>query len=127
MEPATTWPSTRRNSGTSRSSRLLRLMTDSRPESLTDARRQIRQALSAAGVGPGATLEMEIAASEILSNTHRHAYPGTIGPVFVEVFHTAMMVMVIIIDHGIATDAPALPRVQPLTTQYGGRSLYLVG
>ena len=127
MDHATTRLSELRDSGLSHIARPLALKTDSRPESLTDARRQIRQAMSATGLGPEAASDMEIAASEVLSNTHRHAYPGTIGPVFVEVFCTVLAVMVVIIDHGRATGAVPIPNVQPSRTQYGGRGLYLVG
>lgn len=83
--------------------------------------------MSATGLGPKAASDMELAASEALSNTYRHAYPGTIGPVFVEVFRTVLAAVVVIIDHGRATGAPPIPSVQPSRTQYGGRGLYLVG
>lgn len=127
MVTATAPPTERRHSGISRVSRPLRLMTDSDPESLAEARRQIRQAMNATGLDPEATGDMELAASEALSNTHRHAYPRTIGPVFVEVCRTILSVVVVIIDHGGATDAPPIPSIQPSRTQYGGRGLYLIG
>jgi anti-sigma regulatory factor (Ser/Thr protein kinase) len=108
-------------------SRVMRLLTDSRPKSLESARRQVSQTLARAGLGPDAALEMEIATGEILSNTHLHAYPSGTGPVFVEVFCAAGSVAVIVIDHGTATAAVAVPAGQPSFTRYGGRGLYLIG
>lgn len=108
-------------------SRMMRLLTDSRPESLGNARRQVAQALARAGLCPDAVLEMEIAAGEVLSNTHLHAYPSGNGPVFVEVFCAVGSAAVIVIDHGTATAAVAVPAGQPSFTHYGGRGLYLIG
>lgn len=107
--------------------RVMRLLTDSRPESLTNARRQVSQALAQAGLCPEAALEMEIAAGEVLSNAHRHAYPSGVGPVSVEVFCTIGLVAVIVIDHGTAIAAVAVPPGQPSLTRNGGRGLYLMG
>lgn len=125
MEPVTTRPRASPNHRSSAVSRLLLLLTDSRPDSLTTARCRIRDALAAAGLGPDATSDMEIAASEVLSNTHRHAYPGTVGPVFVEVFQTAIAIAVVVIDHGRAVEAVSISRSVPARTTPGGRGLYL--
>lgn len=105
----------------------MRLLTDSHPESLGDARRRVSQALAKAGLHPEAVLEMEIAAGEILSNTHLHAYPSGVGPVFIEVFCAIGAVAVVVIDHGTATAAVAVPPGQPCLTHPGGRGLYLMG
>src|SRR5579864_9687402 len=94
-------------------SRIMRLLTDSRPESLGNARRQVSQALAHAGLGSEAVGEMEIAAGEVLSNTHLHAYPSVIGPVFVEVFCAIGLATVIVIDHGTATTTVTVPEGQP--------------
>ena len=125
MEPVTTRPATSPNHRSSAISRSLLLLTDSRPDSLTTARRCIRETLSAAGLSPDATSDMEIAASEVLTNTHRHAYPGIIGPVFVEVFQMAIAMAVLVIDHGRAVEAVPIPRSVPTRTTTGGRGLYL--
>jgi anti-sigma regulatory factor (Ser/Thr protein kinase) len=69
---------------------------------------------------------MEIAVGELLSNVHRHAYPSTTGPVFVEVFHTYRTVTVIIIDKGRVTAAPRIPATLPDQNGVTGRGLYLV-
>ena len=102
------------------------LLTDSRPKSLTHARLEIRDVLSRTGLDRAAAIDLEIAAGEILSNTQRHAYPGTVGPVFVEVFTTFSGVMVVIIDHGKATRPMKTPAVQPSPSEFGGQGLYLV-
>lgn len=106
-------------------SRVMRLLTSSRPEALGDARRQVSQALAQAGLGRNAVSEMEVAAGEVLSNTHLHAYPSGIGPVFSEVFCAIGLATVIVIDHGAATTTVAIPEGQPSVAGYGGRGLYL--
>jgi len=108
-------------------SRVMRLLTSSRPDALGDARRRVSQALAQTGLGRDAVSEMEIAAGEVLSNTHLHAYPSGIGPVFIEVFCTIGLATVIVIDHGTATAVVAIPEAQPSLVGYGGRGLYLTG
>ena len=108
-------------------SRVMRLLTDSGPEALGDARRQVSRALAQPGLGRDAISEMEIAAGEVLSNTHLHAYPSGIGPVFIEVFCAIGLATVIVIDHGAATTTIAVPEGQPSVADDGGRGLYLTG
>jgi anti-sigma regulatory factor (Ser/Thr protein kinase) len=108
-------------------SRVMRLLTNSRPEALGDARRQVSRALVQTGLGRDAVAEMEIAAGEVLSNTHLHAYPSGIGPVFIEVFCATGLAAVIVIDHGAATTTIAVPEGQPSVANDGGRGLYLTG
>lgn len=127
MESVTVRPGASPNHRSPAISRSLLLLTDSRPDSLTTARHCIRETLVAAGLGPDATSDMETAASEVLSNTHRHAYPGTVGPVFVEVFQTALAIAVVVIDHGRAVEAVPIPGSAPVRTTPGGRGLYLAG
>jgi anti-sigma regulatory factor (Ser/Thr protein kinase) len=105
----------------------MRLLTNSRPEALGDARRQVSRALAHTGLGRNAVAEMEIAAGEVLSNTHLHAYPSGIGPVFIEVFCAIGLATVIVIDHGAATTTVPVPEGQPSVADDGGRGLYLTG
>lgn len=105
--------------------RLLYLHTDSRLESLWDARSQVRDALARTRLSPQAAAEMEVAAGELLSNTHLHAYYSGVGPVFVEVFHLRWTVSVVVIDMGDAVVAPVVPSTLPYHTRKGGRGLYL--
>lgn len=70
---------------------------------------------------------MEVAVGEVLSNVHRHAYRGDIGPVSVAVSRYPNRVSVLVIDNGHATMAPVVPRVLPPRANIGGRGLYLVG
>lgn len=105
--------------------RILRLHGDSRPETLARIRRQVRDALSKTALSEDAVLDMELAAGELLSNVHRHAYPWGIGPVFVEVFRTRRTVTLVVIDRGEAEALPAVPRQPPRHARPGGRGLYL--
>lgn len=68
---------------------------------------------------------MEVAAGEILSNTHMHAYYSRVGPIFVEVFQLQWTVSVVVIDMGDAVVAPVVPSTLPSYTRRGGRGLYL--
>jgi len=86
---------------------------------------EIRRAIAETGLTREAVLDMEIVAGEILSNVHRHAYPSGIGPVVVEVFHTARRVTVAVIDSGMAVVEPVVPHTLPTRTEGGGRGLYL--
>jgi anti-sigma regulatory factor (Ser/Thr protein kinase) len=107
-------------------SRILFLRTDSVPGSLAAARAQIRQAVAQTGLTPEATLDMEIAVGEMLSNVHRHAYPSGTGPVRVEVYQASRTVTVAVIDSGIAVVEPVVPRTLPTRTEGGGWGLYLI-
>ena len=111
----------------SRIARVLRLHTDSRPESLREARREVRHAVAQAGLGLRAAQDLEVAAGEVLTNTHDHAYAAGTGPVFVEVFHTSRMVGVVIIDIGAADTPTVVPSTPPPSTDHRGRGLYMVG
>jgi anti-sigma regulatory factor (Ser/Thr protein kinase) len=106
--------------------RVLRLQTDSRPDSLADARRQVRLAAAQTRLTEKGVAEMEIMAGELLSNIHRHAYAHDVGPVFLELFHTQRMVTLIVIDRGNGLVAPAVPQTLPPQSALSGRGLYLV-
>jgi anti-sigma regulatory factor (Ser/Thr protein kinase) len=106
--------------------RLMRLHTDSSPESLTAARQQIRRAAQLTRLTKKGVAELEMAAGELLSNVHRHAYANEAGPLFIEVFHTPRMITLIVIDRGSAVATPALPSVLPPRDSVTGRGLYLV-
>ncbi|MHB8732047.1 MAG: ATP-binding protein [bacterium] len=107
--------------------RIFHLRTDSRPESLSKARRQVRRALAGAGMGLEATRDMEVAVGEALSNTYRHAYARGVGPVSVDVIATPDALTVVVADEGPATVAPAIPLEVPSPGNAGGRGLYVVG
>ena len=107
-------------------SRSLYLRTDSRPESLSVARKRVREAVLRAGASVGIASEIELAADEALSNTYTHAYDGTAGPVQIQVDQTSTHVIVSVIDEGQATIAPVIPDTPPATTRIGGRGLYLM-
>jgi anti-sigma regulatory factor (Ser/Thr protein kinase) len=70
---------------------------------------------------------MEVAVGEVLSNVHRHAYQGDIGPVSVAVSRYPSRVSVLVIDDGHATAAPEVPHRVPPRANVDGRGLYLVG
>lgn len=106
--------------------RILELRTDSRPESLGAARRQVRDAVANAGLGLEAARNLEVAAGEALANIHQHAYAGRSGPVSVEVVAAPSAVTVVVRDEGQAAAPPAIPRVLPSGSMGGGRGLYLV-
>lgn len=106
--------------------RLLCLHADSRPECLTEARREIRRALDQTRLSAKGRDELEVAVGELLSNIHRHAYPLITGPLFVEVFNTDRIVTVVLIDTGCATTAPGMPPTLPDQEGVTGRGLYLV-
>jgi anti-sigma regulatory factor (Ser/Thr protein kinase) len=106
--------------------RILELRTDSRPESLGAARRQVRDAVANAGLAPEAARNLEVAAGEVLANIHRHAYRSGSGPVSVEIVAAPDAVMVVVRDEGQATTPPAIPRALPSGSTGGGRGLYLV-
>ena len=105
--------------------RVLRLDTDSNPESLGDARRRVRDAMVDAGLGSDAAREMEIAVGEALSNVHEHAYGAGVGRVLIEVFRTPSALSIVVSDEGCATVPPAIPRVLPSRTAHGGHGLYM--
>lgn len=107
--------------------RILAVHTDSRPESLGIARRQVRDAMTRAGLGDETARDMEVAVGEALSNIYQHAYPGGIGAVSVEVIATATAITVVVRDDGDATAAPEIPRRLPPRTSPGGRGLYMIG
>jgi anti-sigma regulatory factor (Ser/Thr protein kinase) len=107
--------------------RILHLRTDSRPESLSDARRQVRRALAGAGMSLDATRDMEVAVGEALSNTYRHAYGRGVGPVSVDVLAMPDALTVVVADEGPATVPPAIPLDLPRRSDPGGRGLYMVG
>jgi anti-sigma regulatory factor (Ser/Thr protein kinase) len=106
--------------------RILRLHTDSSPVSLTDARRQVREAAAHTQLADKAVSEIEMMAGELLSNVHRHAYDCRVGPVFVELFQTPRMVTLVVIDLGDGSVAPAVPETLPSRHSVSGRGLYLV-
>lgn len=105
--------------------RLLHLQTDSRPDSLGNARRAVRRAVVQAGIDLDVASDMEVAVGEALSNTYRHAYREDVGPVQVEVRLTETALTVIICDDGCAAVAPTVPRTVPTRREPGGRGLYL--
>lgn len=107
--------------------RILELQTDSHPESLGDARRRVRDAMTRAGLDQEAARDMEVAVGEALSNVYQHAYPGGIGPVSVEVVVVPTALTVVVRDEGDATAAPVIPRRLPPRTNTGGRGLYMIG
>lgn len=107
--------------------RILDVHTDSRPESLGSARRQVRDAMTRAGLGVETARDMEVAVGEALSNVYQHAYTGGIGAVSVEVIATATAITVVVRDDGDATAAPEIPRRLPPRTSPGGRGLYMMG
>ncbi|HEV2357647.1 MAG TPA: ATP-binding protein [bacterium] len=102
------------------------MRTDSRPDSLRVARKQVREAALRAGASVGIASEIELAAGEALSNTYTHAYNGTAGPVEIQIDQTGTHVIVSVIDGGEATIAPVIPDTLPATTLIGGRGLYLM-
>jgi serine/threonine-protein kinase RsbW len=106
--------------------RILELRTDSRPESLGAARRQVRDAVANAGLALEAARNLEVAAGEVLANIHQHAYRNRSGPVSVEVVAAPDAVTVVVRDEGQATTPPAIPSALPSGSTGGGRGLYLV-
>jgi anti-sigma regulatory factor (Ser/Thr protein kinase) len=107
--------------------RTFHLRTDSRPESLSSARRQVRRALAGAGLSVEATRDMEVAVGEALSNTYRHAYARGVGPVSVDVLATPNTLTVVVADEGPATIPPAIPLDLPPRSEPGGCGLYVAG
>lgn len=105
--------------------RILCLHADSRPDSLAEVRRQVRQAVAETPLPPEAVEDLELAAGELLSNVWRHAYPSRVGPVFVEVFRTRRRVTLVIIDRGAARATPVIPAEPPRHARPGGRGIYL--
>jgi anti-sigma regulatory factor (Ser/Thr protein kinase) len=105
---------------------ILQLRTDSHPESLGHARRQVRDTVVEAGLAADAARNLEIAVGELLANVYQHAYPGRIGPVFVEVLTAPEVVMVTVRDEGAGSVPPAIPATLPPGSARGGRGLYLV-
>jgi anti-sigma regulatory factor (Ser/Thr protein kinase) len=105
----------------------LELQTDSHPESLGDARRRVRDAMTRAGLAIEAAWDMEVAVGEALSNVYQHAYSTGVGPVSVEVLTTGAALTVVVHDEGGATTPPAIPRTLPPRTKTGGRGLYMAG
>jgi anti-sigma regulatory factor (Ser/Thr protein kinase) len=101
---------------------LLRSSTVSDPTALAALRQKVRQSMIRAGLPLQTVGEMEVAVGEILSNVHRHAYLGDVGPVSVALFCYPHRISVLIIDRGHATTAPAVPATLP--SDRGG--LYLV-
>ena len=79
---------------------LFRSSTHSDPVTLINLRRNVRSVLLRAGQRGRALDKMEVAVGEVLSNVHRHAYQGDIGPVSVAVFRYPHQVSVVIIDRG---------------------------
>jgi serine/threonine-protein kinase RsbW len=106
--------------------RILQLQLDSHPESLGDARRQVRDAMMHAGLDLDAARNMEIAVGEALSNVYQHAYRTGIGPVLVEVLRTSTGLTVTVSDEGDAVATPVIPRMLPPRTKPGGRGLYMI-
>ena len=104
----------------------LHLLADSQPATLTHIRKQVRDTAAQLGLNLHAVSDLEVAAGEVLSNVYRHAYCG-VGPVFVDVFHTAKTVEVVISDIGKAREAVTVRRTPPPKASFGGRGLYLVG
>lgn len=107
--------------------RILELQTDSHPESLASARRQVRDAMIGAGVGADTVRDMELAVGEVLANVHAHAYGGRVGPVSIEVVTTPAELTVAVRDDGTATEPPTIPETLPSWSRRGGRGLYMVG
>lgn len=106
---------------------LLRVSANSDPVALADTRRKVRNAMMRTGLRANAVEAMEVAVGEVLSNVHRHAYQGDIGPVSVAVSRYPNCVSVLVMDSGHATVSPVVPRVLPPPASVGGRGLYLVG
>jgi len=106
--------------------RILQLRTDSDPESLGGARRQVRDAATKAGLAPEAARNLEVAVGEALANVHQHAYASHDGPVSVEVLTATGGLTVVVSDEGQATTAPVIPATLPSPSTAGGRGLYLV-
>jgi serine/threonine-protein kinase RsbW len=107
--------------------RTFHLRTDSQPESLSSARRQVRRALDGAGLSVEAARDIEVAVGEALSNTYRHAYARGVGPVSVDVLATPDTLTVVVADEGPATVPPAIPLDLPPRSDAGGHGLYVVG
>lgn len=103
----------------------LHLLADSQPATLTHIGKQVRDTAAQLCLNPYAVSDLEVAAGEVLSNVHRHAY-NDVGPVFVDVFHTTKTVEVVISDIGKARKAVSVPHTPPPNANYGGRGLYLV-
>jgi anti-sigma regulatory factor (Ser/Thr protein kinase) len=104
---------------------VLSFKTDSRLDSLGDARRRVRAVMAEAGVDEQSAQEIEVALGETLSNVHRHAYRGTVGSVRVELWLTDVAVTVCITDEGDGATLPSVPRVLSGDPESGGRGLYL--
>jgi serine/threonine-protein kinase RsbW len=107
--------------------RILELHIDSQPESLGEARRQVRDVMGRVGLDVDAARDMEVAVGEALSNIYQHAYTGGIGPVLVEVLAVGTALTVVVRDEGEATAVPEIPQTLPPRTSRGGRGLYMVG
>jgi anti-sigma regulatory factor (Ser/Thr protein kinase) len=105
--------------------RILELHTNSHPESLAGARREVRDAMTGAGVGADTVRDMELAVGEVLANVHAHAYGSGVGPVSIEVATTDAELTVTVCDEGGATEPPTIPRTLPSWTRHGGRGLYM--
>lgn len=107
--------------------RILELHTNSHPESLASARREVRDAMTGAGIGADTVRDMELAVGEVLANVHAHAYGSGIGPVSIEILATAAELTVTVLDEGGAIEPPKIPETLPSWTRDGGRGLYMVG
>lgn len=106
--------------------RILGLQTDSHPDSLSDARRRVRDAVVEAGLHLEPARNLEVAVGEVLSNVYQHAYARGVGPVFVEVHTSPGAFVVVVRDEGRTTSAPVIPETLPSRSTPGGRGLYLV-
>jgi serine/threonine-protein kinase RsbW len=102
------------------------LRVESHPESLRVARRLVHSIALLAGASGSEASEIELATGEALSNAHRYAYPGGVGPVEVDVQALESELAVTVHNSGREVSPPTVPATLPGYSSAGGRGLYLI-
>lgn len=104
----------------------LTLTLRTEPASMRLARKLVGHIVHLTGGSDEDASDVEVAVGEVLSNAHRHAYAGGVGPLSVELAYTPPSFHVVIHDDGApVVDRPTIPRTLPAGPS--GLGLYLVG
>jgi stage II sporulation protein AB (anti-sigma F factor) len=100
---------------------------DTDPVALRTVRKVVAHVARVEGATESTADSIEVATGEILTNAHNYAYPGTIGPLAVELSYDGDKLQIVVTNHGAPlTAVPQIPDSVP-TTRRDGLGLYVVG
>jgi len=103
----------------------LSIQLESTPQTIRAVRKMFYSALVNRGAPDEEARLLEFAIGELLTNAQRHAYPGTRGPLTVDLAFDLPTVVFTVHDHGAFVSLPTVPTTLPESSE--GRGLYAIG